>query len=112
MDTKVGTPGNAKFSAMDKWRLANAGADILSMISAYVPVYGTAASAITGVGSTFSNLGADIAEDGFQWSDLGNFGLSLGMDAMGLIPGLGSFSKVGKIVKTLKTVIPTALLIW
>lgn len=112
MDTKVGTPGNAKFSAMDKWRLANAGADILSMISAYVPVYGTAASAITGVGSTFSNLGADIAEDGFQWSDLGNFGLSLGMDAMGLIPGLGSSSKVGKIVKTLKTVIPTALLIW
>ena len=112
MDTKVGTPGNAKFSAMDKWRLANAGADILSMISAYVPVYGTAASAVTGVGSTFSNLGADIAEDGFQWSDLGNFGLSLGMDAMGLIPGLGSSSKVGKIVKTLKTVIPTALLIW
>lgn len=112
METQVGAPGSTEFSAMDKWRLGNAAADIVSMISAYVPVYGTAASAVTGIGSTLSNLGADIAEDGFQWGDLGNFGLSLGMDVMGLIPGLGTASKVGKITKTLKTIIPTALLIW
>jgi hypothetical protein len=34
------------------------------------------------------------------------------MDVAGLIPGLGAVGKAGKIVKTLKYVLPTALTIW
>ena len=90
-----------------KARLGYAIADLTSAVSAFVPVYGTTVSAITGVGSTIGNFFTDMADDavtaGQMWK---NLGLNLGMDALGLIPGGGAASKMGKIVKGLKTVVP------
>jgi hypothetical protein len=53
-----------------------------------------------------TNLFADIKEDGFQLKDLGNFGLNLGMDTIGLIPGGGVTSKGWKIAKSLVRYVP------
>ena len=45
----------------------------------------------------------DAVTTGEMWK---NLGLNLGMDALGLIPGGGAASKMGKIVKTLKSTVP------
>jgi hypothetical protein len=45
----------------------------------------------------------DAVSAGDMWK---NFGMNLGMDALGLIPGGGVASKMGKIVKTLKGTVP------
>ena len=73
--------------------------DLTSAISSFVPGAGTAVSGITGIGSTLTTFGADIAEDGFQLSDLGNAATGLGMDIVGLIPGFGTAGKAAKIGK-------------
>nr|DAJ95435.1 MAG TPA: hypothetical protein [Caudoviricetes sp.] len=44
-------------------RIGSAIADIGSILAAFVPGYGTAASAIAGLGSTGANLYADISDD-------------------------------------------------
>jgi hypothetical protein len=48
----------------------------------------------------------DAVTSGEMWK---NFGMNLGMDALGLIPGGGAASKMGKIVKGLKTVVPAMI---
>lgn len=71
---------------------------------------GSVVSAATGLVSTFGNLYSDITDDavtsGQAWK---NFGMNLGMDALGLIPGGGAASKLGKIVKSLKPVVPAVI---
>lgn len=112
---EVGSPfgSDKEWSAVDKARLTAAGADILSLIAAYVPGYGTIASAGLGVGSTLTNFGADLADESTSWGDrFRNLGVGLASDAVGLIPGLGSAGKVGKIAKTLKYILPTAIAGW
>lgn len=99
-------PGETGFTAMDITRLASIGLDVGSIAASFVPGYGTIASAGLGVGSSVGNLIADIGEDGFQWSDLGNFGTNLAMDAVGLIPGAGSTAKMGKITQKLIKYVP------
>lgn len=100
-------PGETGFTAMDITRLASIGLDVGSLAAAtFVPGAGTIASAGLGVGSSVGNLIADIGEDGFQWSDLGNFGTNLAMDAVGLIPGAGSAGKMGKITQKLIKYVP------
>ena len=94
-------PGETGFTAMDITRLASIGLDVGSLATSFAPGAGTIASAGLGVGSSVGNLIADIGEDGFQWSDLGNFGTNLAMDAVGLIPGAGSAGKMGKITQKL-----------
>ena len=94
-------PGETGFTAMDITRLASIGLDVGSLAASFAPGAGTIASAGLGVGSSVGNLIADIGEDGFQWSDLGNFGTNLAMDAVGLIPGAGSAGKMGKITQKL-----------
>lgn len=95
----------------DYTRLGAAGADVASIIASFVPGYGTIASAGLGVGSTLANFTADM-KDGFQWGDLGNLGLGLGMDAVGLIPGLGAAGKGSKILKNLLKVAPKLMTAW
>lgn len=96
----------------DEWTtadIANAASialDLASAGSAYVPVYGTAISAATGVGSSISNLIADISRDGAQWRDAGNFAANLGLDALGLVPGIGTGAKAGKIAKAIVPLVP------
>ena len=106
-DNKSVDNPNAGLTAAQKARIGYAVLDLTSAVSAFVPGYGTAVSAGTGILSTIGNLGSDLTDDavtsGQAWK---NFGLNLGMDIMGLIPGGGAASKMGKIVKTLKSVVP------
>lgn len=104
-------PSEDGFTSTDYARLASMALDIVSMGSAYVPVYGTAVSAGTGLVSSFTNFGADWAEDGLDWGDVGNLGTNIVMDIVGLIPGFGSAGKVGKITKNLIKYVPKILTI-
>lgn len=107
-DNKSVDNPNAGLTAAQKARIGYALLDLTSAVSAFAPGAGTAISAGTGLTSTFGNLWSDLTDDavtiGQAWK---NFGMNLGMDALGLIPGGGTASKMGKIVKSLKTVVPT-----
>ena len=106
-DNKSVDNPNAGLTASQKARVGYALADLTSAVAAFFPGAGTAVSAGAGLTSTFGNLWSDLTDDavtsGQAWK---NFGMNLGMDAMGLIPGGGAASKMGKIVKTLKSVVP------
>lgn len=94
-------------------RLISAGADVGSMIASFVPGYGTATSAALGVGSTIGNFTADLADESVGvGSAFLNAGAGLGMDLVGLIPGLGAAGKGSKIVKNLLKVAPKLITIW
>jgi len=67
---------------------------------------GTAVAAGLGVTSTVANLGADIADGENLGSALTTAGVNLGLDTMGLIPGLGTSGKIGKVAKTLTKFAP------
>lgn len=90
----------------DYLRLGSIAADLVSLGSSYVPGYGTVASGVTGAGSTIMNFIADVGEDGFQLSDLGNAGVGLGADILGMIPGFGTSGKASKIAKGLTRFAP------
>ena len=76
------------------------GLDAVSAGSAFVPGYGTAVSAVTGIGATIAGAVAD-RERGESWgSTLGTAGFGLTMDILGLIPGLGVAGKAAKMAKT------------
>jgi hypothetical protein len=97
----------------DYARLISTGADVGSMIASFVPGYGTATSAALGVGSTIGNFTADLADKSVGvGSAFLNAGAGLGMDLVGLIPGLGAAGKGSKIVKNLLKVIPKLMTIW
>lgn len=91
---------NFEWTAADYARIGGAAADIVSALSANVPGYGTAVSAVTGVGSTLANTAADWSQEG-TLSGLRTLGLGLGTDLLGLIPGWGMSAKFGKIAKGL-----------
>lgn len=104
---------NQDWEYEDWARLVSAGADVGSMIASFVPGYGTAASAGLGLGSTIGNFTADLADDSVSLSSaFGNAALGLGMDVVGLIPGLGAAGKGSKIVKNLLKVAPKLMTIW
>lgn len=86
---------DAGFTGADKARLASIGADIASIF--LDPVTGVA----VGLGSTLTNFGADIADDGFQWEDVKNLGINAGFDLLGAIPIFGDAVGTGaKIART------------
>lgn len=94
-------------------RLVSAGADIGSMIAAFAPGYGTAASAGLGLTSTLGNLTADLADKRVSLnSAFGNAALGLGMDIVGLVPGFGIAGKGSKIAKNLIKLAPLLTTIW
>lgn len=97
----------------DYARLVSAGADVGSMIASFVPGYGTAASAALGIGSTIGNFTADLADESMGvGSAFLNAGTGLGMDLVGLVPGLGAAGKGNKIVRNLLKVAPKLITIW
>lgn len=108
-DRKPGSITSGEWTGEDYTRLGSIVADIGSMGAAYIPVYGTAASAVLGVGSSLANYGADLSENGFKLGDLGNLAMNLGLDTVGLIPGLGSAAKGSKMLKTAIKYIPKTL---
>ena len=101
---RIGT--DDEWTTADIANLVSIGLDIASAGSAYVPVYGTVASATTGVGSSISNLVANISRDGADWGDAGSFVADLGLDALGLVPGIGTGAKAGKIAKAIVPLVP------
>lgn len=99
-------PMEEGFSTIDKVRLGTAAADA----AAFIPGYGTVASGVLGIGSTLTNIGADIADESMSgWDVAGNALYGLGMDVVGLIPGLGTTGKAAKIVRVLKPVSKLAM---
>jgi uncharacterized protein (DUF697 family) len=83
---------------------------LLSAVAAYVPGWGTAASATLGIGSTLTNLGVDLFSDNTSTTDaFTNFGKSVSMDILGLIPGMGLTSKAKKFLGAIKPISTMAL---
>ena len=102
----IGQP-DAGFSGAEIARLASIGADITSMF--LDPITGT----VVGLGSTLTNFGADIADDGFQWEDVKNLGINVGFDLLGAIPIFGdAFGTGAKITKNLIKFAPRAMAIF
>lgn len=98
------------FSTIDKVRLGTAAADAISAAAAFIPGYGTVASGVLGIGSTLTNIVADIADESMSgWDVAGNALYGLGMDVVGLIPGMGATGKAAKIVRVLKPVSKLAM---
>ena len=108
-DRKPGSITSGDWTSDDYIRLASIVADIGSIGAAYIPGVGTMASAGLGIGSTLANYGADLSENGFKWGDLGNLAMNLGLDTVGLVPGLGSAAKGSKILKTAAKYLPRVL---
>lgn len=100
-------PGDTEFTATDIARISAAGMDAASALSAFIPVYGTAASAGTGLISSLTNFGADMFDKSVSAGDMWkNLGTNIAMDAVGLVPGFGTVGKAGKITKTLIKYVP------
>ena len=101
------------FTGTDIARLASIGMDMGSLAAAYAGPetfgVGTLVSAGLGVGSTLTNLGADLIDGENTWEALKTAGYGLGMDTLGLIPGAGTASKLGKIGKTAVKYVPRIL---
>lgn len=98
------------FSTIDKVRLGTAAADAISAAAAFIPGYGTVASGVLGIGSTLTNIGADIADESMSgWDVAGNALYGSIMDVVGLIPGMGATGKAAKIVRVLKPVSKLAM---
>jgi hypothetical protein len=92
------------FSTIDKVRLGTAVADAISAAAAFIPGYGTVASGVLGIGSTLTNIGADIVDESRSGWDVAGDALYGLMDVVGLIPGIGATGKAAKIVRVLKPV--------
>lgn len=100
-------PGDTEFTATDIARISAAGMDVASALSAFVPVYGTAISAGSGLISSLTNFGADMFDKSVSAGDMWkNLGTNIAMDAVGLVPGFGASGKAGKITKTLVKYVP------
>ncbi len=100
-------PGDTEFTATDIARISAAGMDVASALSAFVPVYGTAMSAGSGLVSSLANFGADMFDKSVSAGDMWkNLGTNIAMDAVGLVPGFGTAGKAGKITKTLVKYVP------
>lgn len=103
-------PMEEGFSTIDKVRLGTAAADAISAAAAFIPGYGTVASGVLGIGSTLTNIGADIADESMSGLDVaGNALHGLMMDVVGLIPGMAATGKAAKIVRVLKPVSKLAM---
>lgn len=103
-------PMEEGFSTIDKVRLRTAAADAISAAAAFIPGYGTVASGVLGIGSTLTNIGADIVDESMSgWDVAGNALYGLGMDVVGLIPGMGATGKAAKTVRVLKPVSKLAM---
>lgn len=108
-DRKPGSITSGDWTGSDYARLASIVADIGSIGAAYIPGVGTMASAGLGIGSSLANYSADLSENGFKLGDLGNLAVNLGLDTVGLVPGLGSAAKGSKILKTAAKYLPRVL---
>jgi hypothetical protein len=87
-------------SGSDKAELAALGLNLGSLAASFTGVGSEAAAGLGAVGS-FTQFGADTSREGFKWGNLGQLGLSLGLDAASAIPGIGIWADSTKVGKTL-----------
>jgi len=72
-------------------------ADVASIPAAWVAGYGSLVSAALGVGSSAATFVTDVAEDGFQFRDLGGLAVNLGLSLTNAITaGAGGIAKITK----------------
>lgn len=79
-------------TSTDSMNVAAGALDAAGLATSWIPGLGTAISVL----GSLTRLSADIQKDGFQWKDLGNFGINLGLDALTLIPAAGAIGKAAK----------------
>lgn len=99
----------ANWDASSQARLVSVGADVISLISAFAPGAGTVTSAASGVAASGLSYFADLKDGEGFWSSTGSFLVNLGLDVLGLVPGLGAGSKTAKIIKNLIRFVPAML---
>lgn len=106
-DNKSVDNPNAGWNAKHYARLGSAVVDLSAAIAGFIPGGGTAYAAGAGLLSTGTNFITDLTDDAVTVGEsFRNLGFNLGMDLLGLIPGGGAASKLGKIVRTLKNTAP------
>lgn len=88
---------DGEWQTEDYLRMGAMAQDIAGTVAAFLPGYGTAASAGLGLTALGTNMAADIADDSVSgWEVAKNAGINLGLGVVGLVPGLGLASKSGK----------------
>ena len=91
-------------SNQDKANVIGLAADTIGLAASFIPGVGNVVGAGAGVVGTISNaIGSGLDDEGYSGRDFGNTLLNLGLDAVGLIPGLGIFAKGTKLAKASKT---------
>lgn len=91
----------------DWMRIGAITADLTSAVSAFAPGVGTGVAAATGIGSSVTNLAADLADPSIGgWDVAKNLGINLGLDLVSLIPGVNIGATAGKIIKPLAKLAP------
>ena len=99
---------NGKLETTDILRISSTAGDIFSMISAWVPGWGTIASAISGGASSINTAIAEGMEGNMTgWQIAKHLGGNLALDLVGLIPYFGSAAKTGKITKNVIKYVPS-----
>lgn len=99
---------DGKLETTDILRISSTAGDIFSMISAWVPGWGTIASAISGGASSINTAIAEGMEGNMNgWQIAKQLGGNLALDLVGLIPYFGSAAKTGKIAKNVIKYIPS-----
>ena len=87
-----------------QWRLGALAADVLGLVSSFVPGYGTAAAGVLGAASFAADLKANSLDKSMTQKEKWINGLTnLGLGVVGLIPG----GKAWKIIKSLAIYGPT-----
>lgn len=82
-------------------------ADLGGLVASLFSGYGNLIGGGLGVVGSVNTLAADLGRDGFQWGDFGQFGLNVGSDLVGLIPGVGVAGKLSKVRKGAKWILNT-----
>ena len=104
---KPASAGDVKteLSDEDYARIAGAAFNLASAVAAITGF--SPLSAGIGLAGTVSNAYADFADDDVSfWNAMGNTGLNLGLDLIGLIPFAGAATGTMKAVRTIRSLLP------
>lgn len=101
----VNEDGSWNLDTNDYIKLSSSIADVASLAMSFIPGLNVAGG-IAGVAGSVGNFISDWKEDQLDWGDIGRFGMNLGADLIGFVPGLGTSAKMTKALKSAKNLIP------